>query len=176
MKLVIAVIALLSACSFLNAQQPVWQELRSTEGGFSVLMPGAPAPNKVTVNTSSGVQEANMFSWSDESLSEYIVAYSKYSKTDSKVVQTAKLFDKVRDGILLAQQGKLLSEAAITLDGHDGREIAVERPDGVITMARFFVVGNRFYQLSARAKTNGRELETMRQFLDSFKLLPVKQQ
>jgi len=176
MKLVIAAIVLLSACSFLNAQQPVWQELRSTEGGFSVLMPGAPAPNKVTVNTSSGVQEADMFSWSDEGLREYIVAYSKYSKTDSKAVQTAKLFDKVRDGILLVQQGKLLSEAAITLDGHDGREIAVERPDGVITMARFFVVGDRFYQLSARAKTNERELETMRRFLDSFKLLPVKQQ
>ena len=50
MKLVIAALLLFSACSFLNAQQPVWQELRSIEGGFSILMPGAPTPNKVTVN------------------------------------------------------------------------------------------------------------------------------
>ena len=176
MKLVAAVALLVSACSFLNAQEPTWKEFRSNEGGFSVLMPGTPTPNKVSVNTTSGVEEANMFSLSDESLSEYIVAYSKYPKTDSKVVTTGKLFDNVRDGILLVEQGKLLSEAAITLDGYNGREIAVERPDGVITMARFFVVANRFYQLSVKAKTNERELEAMRRFLDSFKLLPMKPQ
>ena len=171
MKVILAAIFLVSACSFLNAQQPVWKELRSTEGGFSVLMPGTPIPNKVTVNTTSGVEEANMFSLSDESLNEYIVAYSKYQKTNPKEVSTGKLFDKVRDGILLVQQGKLLNEAAITLDGYSGRSIAVERPDGVITTARFYVVGDRFYQLSVNGKTNGREPEATNRFLDSFKLL-----
>lgn len=176
MKLVAAVALLVSACSFLNAQEPTWKEFRSNEGGFSVLMPGTPTPNKVTVNTTSGVEEANMFSLSDESLNEYIVAYSKYPKTDSKEVSTGKLFDKARDGILLVQQGKLLNEAAITLDGFSGRSIAVERPDGVITTARFYVVGDRFYQLSVNAKTNEREPEAPKRFLDSFKLLPIKQQ
>ena len=176
MKLVAAVALLVSACSFLNAQEPTWKEFRSNEGGFSVLMPGTPTPNKVTVNTTSGVEEANMFSLSDESLDEYIIAYSKYPKTDSKEVSTGKLFDKARDGILLVQQGKLLNEAAITLDGFSGRSIAVERPDGVITTARFYVVGDRFYQLSVNAKTNEREPEAPKRFLDSFKLLPIKQQ
>ncbi|HEU4479600.1 MAG TPA: hypothetical protein VFR80_13870 [Pyrinomonadaceae bacterium] len=176
MKLVMAVTLLVSACSFINAQEPTWKEFRSNEGGFSILMPGTPIPNKVTVNTTSGVEEANMFSLSDESLDEYIVAYSKYMKTDSKEVSTGKLFDKVRDGILLVQQGKLLNEAAITLDGYSGRSIAVERPDGVITTARFYVVDDRFYQLSVKAKTNGREPEATNRFLDSFKLLPIKQQ
>ena len=176
MKLVAAVALLVSACSFLNAQEPTWKEFRSNEGGFSVLMPGTPTPNKVTVNTTSGVEEANMFSLSEESLDEYIVAYSKYPKTDSKEVSTGKLFDKARDGILLVQQGKLLNEAAITLDGFSGRSIAVERPDGVITTARFYVVGDRFYQLSVNAKTNEREPEAPKRFLDSFKLLPIKQQ
>lgn len=170
MKLVMAVILLASACSFLHAQQSTWKELRSTEGGFSVLMPGTPTPNKVTVNTTSGVEEANMFSLSDDSLNEYIVAYSKYPKTNPKEVSTGKLFDKVRDGILLAQQGKLLNEAAITLDGYSGRSIAVERPDGVITTARFYVVDDRFYQLSVNGKINGREPEATNRFLDSFKL------
>ena len=176
MKLIMAAILLMSACSFLNAQQPVWKELRSIEGGFSVLMPGVPTPNKVTVNTASGVEEANMFSLSDESLNEYIVAYGKYTEANSKEVSTDKLFDNVRDGILLIQQGKLLSEAAITLEGYRGRAIAVERSDGVITVARFYVVDNRFYQLSVKAKTNEREPEAPKRFLDSFKLLPIKQQ
>jgi len=171
MKLVMAGILLVSACSFFHAQQSTWKELRSTEGGFSVLMPGTPTPNKVTVNTTSGVEEANMFSLSDDSLNEYIVAYSKYPKTNPKEVSTGKLFDKVRDGILLAQQGKLLNEAAITLDGYSGRSIAVERPDGVITTARFYVVDDRFYQLSVNGKTNGGEPEATNRFLDSFKLL-----
>ena len=176
MKLVLAAIFLVSACSFLHAQQSTWKELRSTEGGFSVLMPGTPIPNKVTVNTTSGVEEANMFSLSDESLNEYIVAYSKYPKTNRTEVSTGKLFDKVRDGILLVQQGKLLNEAAITLDGYSGRSIAVERPDGGITTARFYVVDDRFYQLSMNAKTNERESEATNRFLDSFRLLPIKKQ
>ena len=176
MRLVMAVIILVAACSFSNAQQTAWTAFSSDEGGFSVLMPGVPNPNKLTVNTTSGVAEANMFSLSDESLNEYIVAYSKYPKTDSREVSTRKLFDKVRDEILLVQHGKLLNEAAITLDGFSGRSIAVERPDGVITTARFYVVGDRFYQLSVNAKTNGREPEATNRFLDSFKLLPIKQQ
>lgn len=176
MKLIMAAILLMSACSFLNAQQPVWKELRSIEGGFSVLIPGVPTPSKVSVNTASGVEEANMFSLSEGELNEYMVAYSKYTEAKSKKGSTDKLFDNVRDGILLVHQGKLLSEAAITLDGYSGRAIAVERPGGVITMARFYVVNNRFYQLSVKARSNERELKAMRQFLDSFKLLPIKQQ
>src|SRR6476469_2248024 len=167
MKPVMAVIILVAACSFSNAQQTAWTAFSSDEGGFSVLMPGVPNPNKLTVNTTSGVAEANMFSLSDESLNEYIVAYSKYPKTDSKEVSTGKLFDKVRDGILLVQHGKLLNEAAIALDGFSGRSIAVERSDGVIITARFYVVGDRFYQLSVNAKTNGREAEATNRFLDS---------
>src|SRR5687768_18148240 len=139
-------------------------------------MPGAPTPNKVTVNTTSGVKEADTFTLNEGELNEYMIAYSKYPKTDSKKVSTDKLFDDIRNGILLAQQGRLRSEAAITLEGHRGREIAIETPDGVITTARFYVVDDRFYQLSVQAKTNERESEAPKRFLDSFKLLPIKQQ
>src|SRR5687768_11957153 len=176
MKLVMAVILLMSACSFLHAQQPVWKELRSTEGGFSVFMPGTPNPNKVTVNTASGLEEADTFTLNEGELNEYIVAYSKYTEANSKKGSTDKLFDNVRDGIILVHQGKLLSETAITLDGYSGREIAVERPDGVVTTARFYVVDNRFYQLSVKARSNEPERRAMRRFLDSFKLLPIKRQ
>jgi hypothetical protein len=176
MKLVMAVTLLVSACSFSNAQEPTWKEFRSNEGGFSVLMPGTPTPNKVSVNTASGVKEAYTFTLNEGELNEYIIAYSKYAETDSKKVSTDVLFDDIRNGILLVQQGKLRSEAAITLDGYSGKEIAVERPDGVITTARFYVVDDRFYQLSMKAKTNERESESPKRFLDSFKLLPIKQQ
>ena len=175
MKPIMSAILLLLTCSFLGAQQPLWKEFRSTEGGFSVLMPGAPIPNKVTVDTASGVKEAFMFTSKDANMNEYMVAYSRYSEPNSKKILTAKLFDGVRNGILLAQRGKLRSEAAITLDGYSGRAIAVERPDGVIVTARFYLVDNRFYQLSVEAKANERESEAIRRFLDSFELLPTKQ-
>jgi len=173
MRLVMSVIILVAACSFLNAQPAVWTEFRSNEGGFSVLMPGQPTPNKVTVNTASGVKEADMFTLNEGDLNEYIIAYSKYSTTDSKSRSTDKLFNAVRDGLLLVQQGKLLSEAAINLDGYIGREIAFQSPDGFITRVRFYVVANRFYQISARARTNERAPEAMKRFLDSFRLLPI---
>src|SRR5262245_15985519 len=126
MRLVVSVILLMAACSFLNAQQTAWTEFRSNEGGFSVLMPGVPAPNKVTINTALGVKETDMFTLNEGQFNEYIVAYSKYSETDHKRRSTDKLFDAIRDALLSPQQGKLLSETAINLDGHNGREIAVE--------------------------------------------------
>ena len=175
MKVVMAFFLLLSACSFLAAQQPVWKELKSTEGGFSVLMPETPAPNKVTVETASGVKEAYMFTARDLFMREYMAAYSKYPGPNLKKISTVKLFDEVRDGILLAQRGKLLRETAVTLGGYSGREIAVERPDGVVMTARFYLVDDRFYQLSVEAKAEKRESEAIRQFLDSFELLRRRQ-
>ena len=103
MKLVMAVILLMSACVLLSAQQSTWKEVRSTEGGFSVLMPGVPAPNKVSLSTASGLKEAYMFTSKDEKFDEYLVAYSYYTEKNSGEASTDKLFDKVRDGILLAQ-------------------------------------------------------------------------
>ena len=70
----------------------------------------------------------------------------------------------------------MLNEAAITLDGYSGRSIAFERPDGVITTARLYLVGNRFYHLSVESKMGGNGSEMGARFLESFKLLPIQQQ
>lgn len=138
-------------------------------------MPDAPTPNKVTTDTASGTEEAYLFASKDVNMNEYLVVYSKHSETDSKKIFTVKLFNQVWDGLLLAQHGKLRSEAAITLGAYSGREIVVERPDGIIMIARFYPVESRFYHLSVETKTNERESEAIRRFLDSFKLLPMKQ-
>ena len=175
MKFVMVAILLPLAYSLVNAQPSTWKEFRSTEGGFSVLMPGTPAPNKVIVDTSSGVREAYMFTSKDEKLNDYMVSYSN-ARVNSKDVSTDRLFDKVRDGILLAQNGKLISESAISLDVYRGRAIVLERPDGIMAIARFVLVGDRFYHLSVETKTRESDPQAAKKFLDSFILLPMRRQ
>ena len=175
MKFAMAAILLMITSSLLKAQPSTWREFRSIEGGFSVLMPGTPTPNKVTVSTSSGVREAYMFTSKDENLNDYMISYS-YAGVKSKNASTDRLFDKVRDGILLAQKGKLISESAINLDVYRGRAIVVERPDGIMMMARFVLVDDKFYHLSVETKIRESDPQAAKKFLDSFILLPMRRQ
>jgi hypothetical protein len=73
--------------------------------------------------------------------------------------------------VLAGGKAKLLSETQISLEGHPGRELKVEFPDG-IAIARLYVVGNRIYQVIASLETNKKDQEPNAiKILDSFKLL-----
>jgi hypothetical protein len=175
MKLIVAAMLLLSSPSFRNAHEPTWEEFRSDEGGFSVLMPGTPTPNTVTVALPSGLRQSHTFSATDDEMNTYLVAYSDSPRTKSKDVATGALFDKIREGLLIAQEGRLLGEASVSLDGNPGRALTIERRDDVIVTWRLFVVGERFYQLSAEVRTKETDPHAVSRFLNSFTLLPIKQ-
>lgn len=171
MKLVMAVILLLLTFSFADAQQSIWKEFRSAKGRFSVLLPGAPASNIFFVDTDAGPRQSNTFSYSDTNLNEYIIAYSEYQESKAEKSSNEKLFDEIRNGIIIAQQGRLLKETPLSLGQYPGREIVVKKPGGTVQIQRFYVVNNYFYQLSVEIKNSDTVSADAERFLNSFKLL-----
>lgn len=158
-----------------DAQQKRWEEFVSSEGGFSVLMPEKPTPGPVDVDTPKGAAASHTFSYSDEDLTDYLVAYAKFRETKTREVDYDELFDKIQKGLLIAEDGTVRSKIALTLDGNPGREVMIEHPNGSVKIHRFYFVGDYFYQLSVEVKNfEGCDSRTER-FLNSFKLTAKKQ-
>jgi len=83
------------------------------------------------------------------------------------------VLDYLRDGALSGTNGKakLVGETDISIEGHPGRELRVEYPDG-FSIARIYLVRNRIYQVFASIPADKKAQEpTVVKILDSFKLL-----
>lgn len=171
MKLFATAVFLLLTFTLASPQQKDWKEFTSDEGGFSVLMPDKPTPDTVTVLTPKGFRESHTFSYSDENLNDYLVAYSKFRETATKEIDYDEVLDKVQKGILIADEGRVRSKIALDLDGYPGRELTIEHNDGSIKTHRFYLVGDYFYQLSVEIKKAELRSVNSERFLDSFRLV-----
>ncbi len=143
----------------------------SQEGRFTISLPKQiSAYSPVAGNTPNGRIAGSTFHWATAE-GAFIVGYidgPKAVETDGKPA-----LDVLRNGILEAGKGKanLISETDISLDGHPGRELKLEFPDGFSTM-RIYLVGNRIYEEIASLATEKKSQEPAAiKILDSFKLL-----
>lgn len=162
----IAGVFLLALLAATSAAQ-TWTEFRSADGKFSVSMPGKPTESVITVSLGTGDRTANTFSYHDEDLNEFLVAYSERSTPRKSTDE--QIFDKARKGLLIATDGKLLRENSVTLAGYTGREIVFERPNGDVQTERFFFVGDRFYQISVEVKKSSTRPVDVERFLSSLR-------
>lgn len=161
----------LAMVAVLGCQQDSWGEYKSTEGGFSILMPGNPVHNKQTYNTDVGALDINIYGLEQEGIAYYVI-YMDYP--DSLVQQRTpdKFLDNARDEALANGQGKLLSEEAISLNSYPGREIKIERADGkTIETTRMYLVGHRLYGIQAITSRENSSSASVGNFLDSFRLV-----
>jgi hypothetical protein len=163
---VVLLIALLTGC-----QQVTWKEFSSSEGRFSVLMPGTPSEKTSKVNTEVGPVDMFSFRVTQED-SGYDVNYNDYPDAVVEASDAGSMLDGARDGIVSSLQGKLLTEFIISLDGYPGRDIRVEGPDGEHTVrTRLYLVDNRLYQLTVVTPKEDSFSKDVAKFLDSFELL-----
>jgi hypothetical protein len=174
MKMLATAIFLLLTFSFVQAQEKNWQEFTSSEGGFSVLMPEKPTPSTHSFDTTGGRKESHTFSYSDEELTDYLVAYSKYREPKDREIDYDVVFDKIQKGVLVADPGKVRSKIALSLNGNPGREVMIEHPDGSVKIHRFYFVGDYFYQLAVEVKNFVSRCDKTERFLNSFKLIAQK--
>ncbi len=177
MKTLATALFLLLTFSFapvvINAQE-TWHEFTSPEGGFSVLMPEKPTPGTHGVETSKGRKESHTFSYSDEEMTDYLVAYSRYREAKDKEIDYDRVFDNIQKGILIAEEGKVRSKIALNLDGNPGREVMIEYANGSVKIHRFYFVGDYFYQLAVEVKNFVSRCDKTERFLNSFKLIAQK--
>lgn len=162
----------------LQMAQSIWKPFSSSEGGFSVLFPGAPKTTQEMIQYGSELStELHLFAVDrpQESI-VYIVGYADFPFDLSKQTpeSISGLFDSVRDGQLQSGQGKLLAEREIQIAGYPGREIKYQEPDGLIGRSRMYAVAGRLYQVlvlvaPSKEKYLTRSIEG---FFNSFQLLP----
>jgi hypothetical protein len=148
-----------------------WIKYTSTEGRYSVLVPGQPTVDTQEATSTSGVKFIQYKATVISTGAVYMIGYFDYS------APTIFTFDKARDGMIDAVKGTLLSERSISLGGSPGRELRLSAKDssGVeyLMLARFYDVNQRIYVIqfiTPKSDEPGGEERAARYF-DSFQVL-----
>jgi hypothetical protein len=157
----------------------LWREVKNEHGLFRVLLPGTPQIQQAAPGfTMTGVEM-------DNNHHGFFIGYGDIPDAEMHRIPLEQRFDTSRDRLALRQKGgRVLSERKITLDGHAGREVECEVPEGVVggqpqmsnLVARF--VGARlkgkvrFYVVLAAGAGYRADGPEIRKFLDSFRPLP----
>lgn len=140
-----------------------WRTITSQDGRFTAIFPGEPKSR--TRNALFFKLHALAF---DSRKTEYLVAYMDYPPK-LHVRPTKQAYDGARNGAL-GKDGKLLAEKSMAIEGFPGREIQVEKK-GEFSMARYFLDGNRLYQIVATVPMSRQSSTNISYFLNSFHLL-----
>jgi hypothetical protein len=151
------------------------KEFSSERGRFAILFPGTPEEAQYT---SSGRLDSRQYIFVDD-WANYDVAYNDYNiDLEKEVEERNYAMNRLRDAGVSNFNGRLLSEAEVSLSGHPGRALKVSIPDGSIIRVRMYAVGRRFYQVAVTtlgeqsAPDGGRSAEARAlKFLDSFRLI-----
>ncbi len=164
----VAALGLLAAASA-SAQE--WKKFSGDSGRFSVELPGEPKQQKQDVQTDAGKITITMYIV-EVGNGGYFVALSDFPAALVQAADPEVLLANARDGAVRNVRGKLVSDKAITLGEHQGREIQFEadNPAGkIVGRARLYLVGNRLYQLLVVGQ-GAEALEQSGKFFGSFRL------
>ena len=165
-----------TACAWLLALAPVqdkpappWEELRSVEGSFSVLLPGKPEQQtqplqegKVKLSYVSHVVSQGQMT--------YLVSFTIYppemrSDPDRKAAAALR-------GFLRSVKGKAGPEKKTPLGGASLATSTFEvEESGMVGEVRIGFIAGRLYQLVAMGPKDKYQKDDVKKALDSFKLL-----
>jgi hypothetical protein len=139
---------------------------QSAEGRFSVLLPGTPKKQNLSV---SGISTTAYTI--DEKDGAYVVVFADLPISAHESAQQTQLrLDGARDGMLRSTSARLTSESPLLLAGkYPGREINADLPERKgILRARLYIVGQRLYQILAAGGSTWAQSSQANQFLDSL--------
>jgi hypothetical protein len=158
---------LVLVASVVAAQTPSPQataEIASTDGGFQVVMPCQPDPRP-----ESPVIGLVLVSCSADTF------FARVSALPVIVLgePDAELTDEVSLAVDDLEQGQLVTSQAITLGQYPGRAFRASSANGVVTMHRIVLAGdrNRLYHVMAAASADAVPEERMNAFLGSFAIV-----
>jgi hypothetical protein len=135
-------------------------------GGFSVQMPRTPEEQSKVLDTPAGPLKLNMYlckagKW------VYMVGYAEHEKLRG---DAEEILDGARNGAVKIGNNKLISEDTISLDGHPGRELRMEAPNGLRMRLKIILAGNRLYQVGVVTPKNDSYSPRIEKYLTSFRL------
>ncbi len=150
------------------------QAFKSQAGRFAVMAPQPLQESTQAVTTQAGKIDLYLFSTQQDNIG-YFVSYCDYPPDIMEKSDPERMLDGSRDGALSNAKGKLIDETKIALEGHPGRELAMETKDEsgrrAVIKGRMFMVKNRLYQVMVVAPRSRADEKELDQFIQSFKLL-----
>ncbi len=171
-KIAVALLFLISAdpgFAFQNSSE--WIRYKSIEGRYSILLPVQPTVSTQEWSTAAGAKVIQYKATASDGKATFLIGYFDH------VPGTTFSFDKARDGIVGKIKGTLLSESAISLGGHRGRElkVSVKGSDGteLLNRARLYDVHKRVYVLqviTVKAEDDSASAEKADRYFDSFQV------
>jgi hypothetical protein len=167
-----------SNSSLVETDPQAWKEYSSTEGGFSILFPGAPSESSQLVDAAPGVQ-FKLRIYSLKTQAEYGVMYADYPIPVGDPAVAKRVLDNGAKGAVASVNSELLEIQEIALDGHPGRYLKERMPGGELMRVKMLLVGQRMYQVAITTpREEGASAERVKQyeamadkFLNSFKLM-----
>jgi hypothetical protein len=147
-----------------------WARYSPPGAGFAVLMPPTPRVRQTTNQLATGPIIITNHVTDVGTVVAFVVAQNGFPPTVN-LQEKDLLFQSARAGAL-GQDGRLISERALTLGGWPGREWQFEKFGGqaAITM-RAYLVGPEMFQI-ASIMPKGRVCQMhVTKFLDSFEIL-----
>ncbi len=127
-----------------------WKEFSSTEGQFTVFVPGIPKADVAIVGTTVGPLKTHFFVVKTDKFLYYIsyadLAVSPHTPAENKIA-----LDQTRDRT--AAKGRIITENDVTVDGIVARELLVDRNDQILN-GRFFYAKERLYFVILTAPMN----------------------
>jgi hypothetical protein len=154
-----------------------WQEFRSEDGRYSVLMPGKPEEETISMETDAGAVEATYARMEVDGVT-YMVMYLD-PPAESLQLGPDEYFRQYIDGAVqniesnsgVDIQDPTISE--ITLDGNPGREFVISvSAENLLSRHRTYLVDTRQYLIQATGPVEKVSSDETARYLDSLK--PVK--
>jgi hypothetical protein len=140
---------------------------KSAAGKYSAVLPGKPKESTQEVDTPAGKLTMYVAAFEVKKDLGLLVIHHDYPEAIVKD-KPQSVLGRVRDGSM-GQDGKLLEDKEIDLNGVPGREYLLSKGDDHFYRARIFLDGPRLYQVVVSgAKKDDVNLPFASKFLESF--------
>lgn len=153
-----------------------WRELTVPEGGFAILMRGAPEYFPQQLDTPAGKMSAYLYS-SDRPDAYFAVGYIDYPLALTVGAVPEKIFAGVRDTWVKRIDARPGPLTPLTLAGkYPGVQFTAEgkyKDRGAVVEGRLYLVDQRLYQIVAISEKGAIAQGVINRFLESFRLIPV---
>jgi hypothetical protein len=164
-KLFAALLVIVSSVAFANAY-----EVKSFEGRFSIDFPGAPAADTIQ-DVGSCVATRHEYRFKERG--RVWTASYQDCKPAGMVADLGHMMilkDAIR-GLLKATKGELRAQHPVEVGVLQGREIVVAVPGNLILRERFFIEGDRIYQLMYVGPFGTQDEPAVDAFFASFRVM-----
>jgi hypothetical protein len=136
-------------------------------------MPGQPDQETKTLDTRGMQVVIHKFSVFRDSRTQLFMAlYMDFPGPAVAKLGTDRLLDIMANSVAADAHGSVEEKHPTTLGTVPGVEVTVRVPNTGVIISRVFVSGQRCYQVSAAMPDSRASSPEVRQFLDSFQLLP----